>query len=265
MKTIKYFTILILVFGLSQAGVTEKRRKPIPMSELTNPASPSYVPIPYPKTRKEIIDDLKYAIKVTSPKDGSYIVGTLPQLEIILMNLVEEKSVYKVGPIYKVKTRASGNSGDYTWLILIQDLNGKNVVRVGLYANGLLGSAGDIFPHREKDLSKTDREILDIVSESIEKPVDEKDVKRIERVAFPSSLGDDLDPLWEVTMKNGTVYYYSIQRDCIYEVKEKRQWTKRKDGVLKPYEEVVSYGEEFLPDEIDDKLIILKKYERKKK
>lgn len=267
MNIVKYSIIFILVLGLFQPAAAEKRRKPVPMSELTNPSSPSYVPIPYPKTREEIIIDLKYAIKATSPrKEGAYIVGRIPEFENMLLNLLEEDPVYKVGPIFKVKNRSSGVAHKYTWLILIQDRNGKNVVRVGLHANGLYFGAGSIYPHREKDLVKSDNEILDIVSESIEQPIEKKNVKRIERVAFPSTIGDKLAPLWEIVLKNGTVYYYSVRRDCVYGIEQEKQWKVKENGVRQNLGEILPYTTtDFLPDKINDKILVLKKYKRKNK
>ena len=60
MKSIKYtvVSLLIIFFCFHLAG--EERKKPIPMKELTDPRSPSYVPYPYPRKRAEIIADFKY-------------------------------------------------------------------------------------------------------------------------------------------------------------------------------------------------------------
>jgi hypothetical protein len=265
MSIIKYFAILILLFGLFQTAVAEKRAQPKPMSELTNPASPSYVPMPYPKTREEIIDDLKYAIKITTAQEEGYIVGKIPEFEKKLLTLLDENPECKIGQIFKVKNRHSVYSHDYSWLILVEDKGGRNIIYIGMHANGLFAGAGDIFPHRERALVRTDQEILDIISEPIGHPIKMIDVKHIERVAFASPLGDILTPLWEINMKNGVVYYFSLSGDNVYEAKEKRDWKKQKNGFRKNWQEMVSVNEEFLPDEIDDKLIILEKHERKKK
>jgi len=62
--TLKNLFLLILAFlALTIFLNAEKRRPPVPLEELQNPKSPSYVPIPYPQTREEIIEDLKYLIK----------------------------------------------------------------------------------------------------------------------------------------------------------------------------------------------------------
>lgn len=238
----------------------ESRIKPIPLRELKNPSSPTYVPIPYPKTRAEIIIDLKYAIKVTTAQEGVDTVGKIPAYEQIKLNLLKDNPQYKIGQIFKVKNRISGIAHEYTWFILIRDLNDKNVVRVVLHANGLYFGSGGIYPNREKDLVKTNREILDILTDAIKRTVDKNDIKSIDRVAFPSPLGDEFSPLWEIAMKDGDIYYYSLNRDCIYKGIEKKEW---KNKETTSYYELAPNNEEFLPDEINDKILILKKYDRK--
>ena len=181
-----------------------------------------------------------------------------------MLTLLDEKPECKIGQIVKVKNRISVYSHDYSWLILIEDNEGRNVIYVGMHASGLFAGAGNIFPHRERALVRTDQEILDIVSESIGHPVNMKNIKHIERVAFASPLGDLLTPLWEINMKNGVVYYFSLSGDSVYEAKEKKDWKKQKNGFRKDWREMTPNNEQFLPDEIDDKLIILKKHGRQK-
>ncbi|UCH94435.1 MAG: hypothetical protein JSV88_29765, partial [Candidatus Aminicenantes bacterium] len=144
MKTIRYFTVFILVLFICQINVAEKRVNPKPMKELTDPSSPSYVPYPYPKNRKEIIEDLKYAInKLFVDKKGIYVDENPLEKEDILVLLMEEKSAYKIGEIIKVKNRTYLKAHDYNWLILIIGDNGEIAARVSMTAEGLFGAAVD--------------------------------------------------------------------------------------------------------------------------
>jgi hypothetical protein len=60
MKSLKCIALGFLIALLCFAAYAEKRKPRLKMKELTDPNSPNYVPYPYPKNRKEIIEDLKY-------------------------------------------------------------------------------------------------------------------------------------------------------------------------------------------------------------
>lgn len=122
MNKMKYLIIFILVLCVLQMTFAEKRAKPLPLKVLKDPSSPNYVPYPYPKNKKELIEDMKYAIKkMYLPREDihSVIEGTLPPSHTILPNLLEKKPVYKIGKIMKVKNLLSGHPYDYYWHIII--------------------------------------------------------------------------------------------------------------------------------------------------
>jgi len=174
MKITKYLVILFLVPCLFQfQPVSAKnRRKPVPMNHLTDPSSPSYVPYPYPKNRKEIIADLLYAIeKVHGLHPGEYIAGRRPKTIEIYLNLLEKNPVYRVGKIIKVKNREHSVAHDHTWLILIENQEGQNVASEALHKNGLLIGGSGVLPEHEHNILKSKQEVVNIISESIGKPM----------------------------------------------------------------------------------------------
>ena len=125
-KVLIAFTVLLLVGYV----FAEKRVKPIPLERLSDPDSPSYVPVPYPKNETEAITDLKYAIKrCFSKQEGVhevYIGSSSPSVpfENVLLNLLEEKPIYRIGEIVKVKVSVyRGDTSKYAVYAYIEDDN----------------------------------------------------------------------------------------------------------------------------------------------
>ena len=81
----------------------------------------------------------------------------------------------------------------------------------------------------------------------------------MERVAFQSNLGSLLTPMWEIKMLDGNTYYYSVKRDMVYEVAEKIRWKKDKDGRRTDMRSLVPRNYDFVPDTINDEILVLKK------
>jgi hypothetical protein len=269
---------MVLVFGLVNIIFPEKRPKPKSMKELTEPNSPSYVPYPYPKKREEIIADLKYYADKYCNDDPEKWIGEVPATEIVLKNLLKPQPIYTIGKIIKVKNRCVRIPHDYSWIIHIMDHDGKIAMQVamdayGLFTEGAAQRVEDIerMPNikdrkRMKRFRKllTNEDIKNILSESIGRTIDDQEIKKIERVAFFSPIGSFLDPLWEIKMSDGTIYYYSIMRDMIYAIDKKIKWKKDKNGYRVHKSKLVPHMD-YLPDSINDELIVLKKIPRKTK
>ena len=278
MKVMKYFVILMLISCLFQFTFGEKRAKPLPMKELTDPSSPSYVPIPYPKNRKEIIVDLKYALnKLFGDKDGTHFYGKVPKIREILVQLAESNSPFKIGEIIKVKNRAHGMPNDYTWLILIIDKNGEIAARISMRATGLFGGArptgkaakyfktkypnSRIGPH----ILKTDDDVIVHLSEALGRHVEKNEIKKMERVAFQSTLGDLYVPMFEIEMSNGKIYYYSTKRDTTYELEKRNHWKKDNNGNRCSPWSLVPSDRDYLPDSVNEEILQLRKLDKNNK
>jgi hypothetical protein len=279
MKSMKYTVVffLIIVFCFQVFG--EERKKPLSMKELTDPTSPSYVPYPYPKNRAEIIADFKYYCEnFCGPKKGykeSFVRGYVDITDKISLNLLEPHPEYQIGEIFKVRNRIAWLADDYTWLIMIMNANGQIAMRVALKASGLFIGAGAIgdqtiakaSPEERKRFERltniiTNKDVTDILGKAIGHTISSNVIKKMERVAYPSSMGDYLNPLWEIKMSDGYIYYYCELEDMIYSIDKKIPWKKNNQG-YRPDRMSLAPHWDYLPDMIDDELVILKQIPRK--
>jgi hypothetical protein len=279
MKSIKYFTVFILVLCLCQLVVAEKRRNPKPMKEFTDPSSPSYVPYPYPKNREEIIADLKYALKKLfgDKRKGVFLNGKEPEVRKLLAKIAEENSIYKVGDIIKVKNRNHKMADDYTWLILVEDQNGEAVSRIAMAANGLYLGGGPtkygIEYHKKKHPNSTwspkylmkDEYAIKRLSEDLEKSVGKHEIKRMERVAFQSILASPYLPMFEIKMNSGKIYYYSVKTDEVYEIEEIKNWKKDEWGSRLVPRQLIPRDKKYVTDSVKEEIIVLKALKEKVK
>lgn len=273
-KLIVFFVLISLFCLLVSADKRPARRS---MKELTDPNSPSYVPYPYPKKRAEIIADIKYYCEsVSGVGKESFAKGYVPVTDAIFENLFGPAPDYEFGRIIKVMNRIDELPDNYSWLAMIKDRNGNIVMRVAILASGLMVGSGAV---GEEDLqkadpvtrrrferfmtSKKDDDIKTILSESLGRAIKSTEIKKIERVAYSSAMGNLLMPLWEIKMNAGSTYYYLIQEDKIFSIDKKIGWKKGKKKRRPPKLSLVPHRR-YLPDTENDELVILKEMPRKK-
>ena len=280
MKSLKFIVVVLLALHLPLPIFADKRPPKKPMKELTDPNSPSYVPIPYPKNRKEVIADLKYYIEHhcgdIPGSTTSFAKGYVPFMEKISLNLISPDPDYEIGEVVKVKNRMEYLSDDYYWLILIMDQDGKIAMRTAMLASGIWAKDGanskenyeKASPKRRKDILRlwkplTDKMVKDILSDSLGYTVEDHKIITIERVAYPWTIGSLLLPVWEIKMTGNRLYYYSENWDMIYSAEKRLPWKKNDNGRRKLRREMALH-EDYLPDTINDEFVILKKIPRKK-
>ncbi len=288
MKTIKSFTILILVLCLCQVTWGEERRKPKYLEELTDPSSRFYLPHTYPKTREEIIVCLIYGIKDNIAKIKAFTQSStgdrLELREIIddflskikniftsrkakkkpidyllsLLDTVEGKSNdFKIGKIFKVKNRMAHIPHNYSWLIIITDKNKKIIERINMDATGRVGGGASIKKGFSTEFLITEKDVLYILAGTIKKTVSGIKVKKMERVAFSSRIAPQYAPMWKIVLDNDAVYYYSIITDNVYEIEKRVPREKDKSGKWKPSKECVPH-DHFVVDTISDEILVFK-------
>ncbi|NIO81237.1 MAG: hypothetical protein GTN53_09730 [Candidatus Aminicenantes bacterium] len=265
MNKYKHLIIIILILGLVQVSFTEKRKNPKSMKALTDPSSPSYVPIPYPKTREEIMTDLKYAFSKThAPLEGTYSdESQAPPSQKVVMNLLEDKPIYKID-IIKVKNRNANIPFDYEWLINVINKDNTVAARIVMTAEGLWGGTATPATERSKQLI-TENHVIGELSNSLGKAVTKKDIKRIKRIAFYSShIATSFHPAWEFELKDGSVYYYSSSKKEILRIKDKIPWEKDEKGRRPDWQQLVFHWEIFAFDSIDDKIIVFERVKKQK-
>jgi hypothetical protein len=259
----KHLIIAVLVLGLFNIIFAEKKAKPIPLEELTNPESPSYVPYPYPKTRKEIIEDLKYAIKkLFEIKEGDkeVLVGNHhPLAKKILINWLQDRGVYKIGKIIKVKDLCENYAYDYVWLIIIQRKDKSVAARAVLGATGLWQLNMAHRPDRGPSFLEAEDEIIENLAATIGRPLKKSDIKHAEYVDMSPGIARVYLPALEITLADGSVYYYSTGRKKIYRIKENIDWKKRENGFRPQINEVVKSHRHkglFAIDYVNDRIIV---------
>lgn len=121
-KKLFLFIVVISFFTVSGNALERKRPLPLAMKELTNPKSPSYVPIPYPKSEADILKDLKYYLKKHHSKNfySTRSDGTkfkTEDINAILYEAFKAKGRVKINRIIKVKTTSIYYDFEYYHLI----------------------------------------------------------------------------------------------------------------------------------------------------
>jgi hypothetical protein len=262
----KHFVIVVLVLGILQLTFAEKRAKPMPLEELTNPDSPSYVPYPYPETRKEIIEDLKYAIKkLCDIKDGEkevFIGNNRPFIDKVLLSVLLEKGTYKIGKIIKVRHLRVTHAYDYMWLIFIMNKDNSVAARVILMETGLWGLDMAHHPDRGPSFLETEDEIIGKLGVTIGRSLKKSDIKHVDYVDMSPGLSRLIYPVMEITLADGFVYYYSTGRKKIYRIKENICWKKRENGFRPQWNEVVSNKDIFAFDYVNDRIIVFEEVKK---
>jgi len=170
-----FFCLVLAVLSVALAG--EKRHAPVPLSELKNPKSPSYVPVPYPKTRQEIITDFEYYLKRRFSPDSRVVTYGDPGSGVIIFpKLLQKDSGYTIGRIFRVKSRIYSRALEFL-VFDIFDRVGNVAARVALEDCGLFCSAGFATPGYKK--------IPLMTLEELKKLLDSR--KTREMPSFPSS------------------------------------------------------------------------------
>ncbi len=256
-----------------------ERCKPKSVEELTNMNSISYTLHPYPKNKKEIIANLKFYWK-------EFILGTkyvsldnsIPSPDIIFKGLYQSNPIYKIAKIVKVKNRIERIAHDYSWLIILMDMEGKVAMRVVMRADGTVSTLAPCLPKDypkapsggpHKKLLKAQKlisqdDVIKILFQTLNRPMNHKEIKKMERVAYISYVGSTDLPAWEIQMKDGSLYYYSEHYETLYTIEKRIPWKKGKKGYRPSLRNLVT-SPDYLPDTISDELIYLKRIPGKKK
>jgi hypothetical protein len=269
MNALKLMVIFLLISLLCLPASAEKRIPRKSMKELSDPGSPSYVPYPYPKNRAEIIEDMKYYYSDVFDESQDSFGGVISITDKIIFDLFKKNSKYKIGEIVKVKNREETLPDDYSWLVYILDEKGDAIMRVSLMASGLAMESGAIdknefykYPPKTIEFQKrllkvlTEKKVKESLSSALGYPVDDKLFKKMERIGFFTTVGSFNTPLWEITMTDGTIYYYSEIRDMIYSIIEKIPWKKDNRG-FRPDKRSLVPRKNYLPDTLNDELVVL--------
>ncbi|MFW9880783.1 MAG: hypothetical protein ACFFG0_47585 [Candidatus Thorarchaeota archaeon] len=274
MKQVRYVFFAFILFTLSILIYSTERVPKVPMEQLTNPNSPSYVPIPYPKTDEEVIEDVKYIIKRMAPKKMQTVkAGTeVHPREEIMNELLKKNSKYKYGRVIKVKTRSRIFRHENAFLIEIIDE--KKFVRgvVCLEASGLWKGSG--FSKYPLEPIKTIAEVRDYISSRFGDHIRKSEILKMEMVLyFLSRFSKYSRPAWEIKTTKGS--YLLSNKLNLYKYKEKisirillnpkYRLAATKESIVNIREEMKEFSRKHdhlvLMDTLNDELIGLERIE----
>ena len=291
MKLLKLILTLALISTLFLPAAAGKRVDRKSMKELTDPNSPSYVPFPYPKTKEEIIADIKfYYVDLTSDVQSAF-VGKQPLSESIPRNMFKQHgrskyktkesrlevltdlynpgTPYRIGKIVKVKNYEDRIPDDYYWLIYVLDQEGDAVMRMSMLASGLGWDGSAIDKKRFSNGSKKDKDFLkrqlhiisgkevkESFAEALGEIVADSKIVKLERIGFSGSLGDFTEPAWMIKLQGGADYYYKESTGTVFKVAKTISW-KKVNGLRRHPKRDSKYFYNYVPDRLNDKFILL--------
>ncbi|MCP4148609.1 MAG: hypothetical protein GY757_12760 [bacterium] len=102
-----------------------------------------------------------------------------------------------------------------------------------------------------------EKDITYILSQALGYALNENSIKKMERLKSHPRMGGLVEPLWEITMADENIYYYSIISGLVYEADRIVPWKANKRGGRPSTQEVVQHWD-YLPDSINDEIIVLK-------
>lgn len=273
MKLIKIITAILVISILVPNLNAGKRAKRKDLEELSNPKSPSYVPAPYPKNRKEIIENIKYYTETFCGESDTYTYSgvdgqKIPINDQVLLDLFASKSPYKIGKILKVRNYFAAYPDEYSWVILVLEKNGGIIMRIAMRESGLLIGNDVILEENLRNVPESTRkkmerarkfkdadEVIRLFSQKMQRKLAKENFKKFELVAFPCRMADLPFPLWEIEL-DGITYYYSELEDVFYTVERKVTWKRDNESSPRSPREMASHGN-FLIDTVNDQIIVL--------
>jgi len=253
-----FILLIILIFYAS--GNAAERKKPTSLNELQDPKSPFYVPCPYPKTRNEIIEDLKYAIKLRfSPsihmENGRFVGDYSSARDKILLELLKTDSAIHVAEIDKIANRTSDFPDEYFLLIIIRNKEGQVMARRALNANGSDSGGQTAPPDGFLKSRKSKAEALKYFSAV----TNISEVKKMERIFTLSNLAPyPFAPAWEFVALDNSKYYLDFNYR-IYQLKKEMNGKQSKFLYPDSGKYKAGKNEMVIYDSLNEKTLFLKK------
>ncbi|MFH2108324.1 MAG: hypothetical protein ABII93_06625 [Chrysiogenia bacterium] len=255
MNVKKLFLTILAISIISVSGNAVERKKSLPLKELQYPKSPSYVPFPYPKSRDEIIADLKYAIKLHHEPG---IGDKKDERDRILLKLLEENSGVSIAEIEKVMNRTSIYPDEFSYFIALKDNDGNEVARLSLMASGLY--SGGVVTASKKIKFKESFRIKKETLRGLSIFVNPSEVKKMERIFMGNNLAPyPFSPTWEIVTKDNSIYYLDYN-NYFYKLRNEIRDVKKKGLTYKQY--TSSKDERVVYDSLNDKILFLEKLKK---
>ncbi len=227
-EIMKQLLLIIIILGILTGSGMAKKRVNGEMGktsdqELGDKLSPSYVPFPYPTKRKEIIADLKYAIRYMYGGKLNTLREKKGTRQMVFYKLLTEAHDIKIGRIITLKNKIKEFHDDYTFLITITDQKKKPLLYTALLANGQLigcvarSSNQPLFPIYTK------KEVTDLMEKRFQFKEKSIKIKRAEPIYVRTSIPAFYPfspPVWEIECSNGELYFLAppYQRKPVHRI-----------------------------------------------
>jgi hypothetical protein len=255
LKRIFYIIPIFLMLGFLTLHAEKKKPPQLPLKELTNPNSPSYVPYPYPKTDFEIIEDFKYAVKILfGPKEGKHtsLARGYTDNSKLMLEILGENPNLEITQIIEVKDMIQTSPSHYYFLLQIVDKKGK-VVAVGTLKDcGLMGGVAMCSEKVKFKPFKNEEQVRKIISDAL----GQVKINEMEMIFVYSTLDcDPFSPLWKVSTSAG-IFFIDHFYDDIYSVENESPWTSG-NAFLGPENRRM-----LILDSLNEKTIFLKKMKK---
>jgi len=260
MKSLKILTIILILLLIVFLPVQAKKKvPPIPLKELTDPNSPSYVPYPYPKTEFEIIEDFKYGVKVHfGAREGKRTSvlraykNYVDRQQQIILGLLGDKPNLKIAEIIKVQNLIDTSPSLFYFLLRIVNKKGDVVAVGSLNDCGLFGGVSFFSEKKAKFKPfKTEKKVEEIITHTL----GPTKINKMERIALHSTICDPHAPLWKISTPAGV--YFVDYFDNVYSIESEIFWTSDMN-FPDPEHQKIS-----IMDTLNDKIIFLKKIKKK--
>jgi hypothetical protein len=265
----RFLIVITLVLSSNLLLTAERRNQPLPLKELQNPDSPSYVPIPYPQTREDIITDVKYVIKkLYEPRKNRFSihVKNSERRGPVLLELLKENGRLKFGNIIKVKDNLEYSPDDYSFLVDILDENNLLEARMHFKASGLWSLTGfydEELKKKIKPIAAKEKEKEIFYNRGLNFPVG-VEIIDMELVIFGYfHITSPLNPIWVIKTNSNTYYMDTIEYDIYrlvqkFPIKELKSmdWKSSKGQAFKSLMEKYPTA---IEDNVNDEAFVLEK------
>jgi hypothetical protein len=254
----KIFINIFLVLVLSLTIISKERSKPyLNIKDLTDPASPSYVPYPFPNTDAQIIEDLKYYIIVIYSNDANAFDYSMQKNTNTLIKFMRKDPGLEIKKIVKVKNCIAEMWADYSYLVILYDKETGIYARAALEANGIV--IGFTVSSEKKPPVKTlknKNEIIDLLSAT--RSIEKSGIAKIELMAYGIAYASPICPVYKVFMKNGSEYFIDYNEN-IFKKQAEIPAIGNTSSFIEKERAKLKHDDRSLYDSINDKLIVLKK------
>jgi hypothetical protein len=201
----------------------EKDRLPrgLSINDLTDPKSPSYIPIPFPKTKAGITEDLMYQLSKLYSQEDSWEIRSR-STKNLLYELVQENPDVKIVDIIKIKNRMSAFPSEYSYVIIIKDTKNRFISRLGMRACGMIACWQNPSERNPGRKLLKDEEVLERLSKYHKAASKKENVKKIDRVAYDITYAPPSHPVYEITMNDGSTYFVNHRDHVFKKISEKK-------------------------------------------